>query len=157
MPKRFSAACARCRSEERGLVAYGRSFDVGIPGGLEVVVSTSTCGNCGRLTSYASSNREAELAALRAVARSGYVSAKSFRFMRTAMRLRVKELASALSVGVRKVSRWENELADVDPKAWSFLARLAFEHLAGEPEPRTRSVVAVEPPAHLPEGATAKA
>jgi len=140
--------CTRCGQVRLTTIEQKRSFDVGLETPLVVQVESTGCERCGRLAKPAAVARIAALTALRQVAISGRVNGESFRFMRTTMGLQAKEVAHLLGLGVGTISRWENDVRDLDPRAWTLLACLALEYVDGETEPRTRKVLDAlrEPP-----------
>lgn len=141
--------CTRCGQVRLGTVEQRRSFEVGFDVPLVIHVESTGCERCGRLSKPAEVTRIASMTALRQVALSGRVNGESFRFMRTAMGLQAKEVAHLLGLGVGTISRWENDVRDLDPRAWTLLACLALEFADGEGQSRTRQVLSAlrEPPA----------
>lgn len=144
-------ACARCGQVRFGLIEQRRSFEVGFDAPLVIHIESLGCERCGRLAKPAAVARMAELTALRQVALSGRVCGESFRFMRMMMGLQAKEVAHLLGLGVGTISRWENDVRELDARAWALVAGLALEHADGEAEARTRQILnAVHHPPEAP-------
>lgn len=136
-----TSACAGCGNTRLGTVEQRRTFEVGFEAPLVVRIEAAGCERCGRLAKPAAVNRAATLTALRQVATSGRVNGESFRFMRTTMGLQAKEVAHLLGLGVGTISRWENDVRDLDARAWVLLASLALEHAEGQSDSRTRGIL----------------
>lgn len=143
--------CARCGQVRLGIIEQQRTFEVGFDAPLVVRVESTGCERCGRLAKPAAVARAAAMAALRVVAMSGRVNGESFRFLRSTMGLQAKEVAHMLGLGVGTISRWENDVRDLDPRAWTLLACLALEYIDGDGDPRTKKVLdAVREPHAVP-------
>lgn len=127
--------CRFCDSERSKETRLTRALAFGRAAPVTVVVNVRSCIQCGRPALPDEWERRARAEVLRKVALSGNGGAKSFRFMRRALGLSAKEVAIAFHVGVGTLSRWENGVRRVEPRAWALMAALALETTGGEALP----------------------
>jgi len=123
--------CPTCRSTNLDLDArHERTEAVGATP-VRMSVSCVQCRACGSRIVAEYAIASARLAVAVQLAKRNVLSRESFRFVRTALGLQSKQLATILSVQPETVSRWERGHRDVDPTAWSFLRTLLEEHTSG--------------------------
>jgi DNA-binding transcriptional regulator YiaG len=101
----------------------GRTFTVEVP-----AVRDAEYGDTVSLADLA----RAELEIASQLALEGPVSGEAFRYMRGALGIQAKDLATLLDVTPETVSRWENGARDLDRGAWIALGGMALEK-AGKP------------------------
>ena len=72
------------------------------------------------------------------IAERGFVSSKSFRFMRKSLGLKARELAAWLKVTPETLSRWEKGTREPDPRAVIVLGTMVLENLEGREDTMNR-------------------
>jgi len=103
-------------------------------------ITADVCRACGESLVTLGELARVELEAARTLGDVGFVSSKSFRFMRHALGLTARELALDLGVAPETISRWENEERPLDRLAWVTLAAMVRDRLEGSE--RTRDQLA---------------
>lgn len=135
--------CTRCGSQRLGTVADKYVLNVGFATPLIVHVEARGCEVCRRPVDPGAARRAAETAALRVVVFSGQANGATLRFLRRAIGLQSKALASLLKLGPGTMSRWENGVRKIDVNAWVIVACLALEFADGGDLPTSRILEAI--------------
>lgn len=124
------------------IIVDGRAFTGSIPRMAE-------CEKCG--TEYASWNALKTLQTMvaRDLAVSAAIGGEGFKYMRKALGIKAKHLASLLDVTRETLSRWETGEREIPRMAWTLLAGMVLEG-SNERSPTLSLLVGLKDPVKLP-------
>lgn len=113
-------------------------------------VEGDECDSCGETFVPAEELHHFELLVGDLLARKGYVTGETFRFLRKALGLRAVDLAPRLGVTAETISRWERGHREVARSAFAVLGNLVADALAGSSDTRERLDAMMRPASELP-------
>jgi DNA-binding transcriptional regulator YiaG len=123
--------CYQCESDR--LVAKLLPDELEVAGVVFTADLPSTvCENCGAATISAEVVGHFELVIAHQLGKLGLREGAAFRFMRKALGKRAIDLAADLETTGETISRWENNKAEVDGRAFLLLAAMVQDRLRGE-------------------------
>ena len=123
--------CSRCQKTrvvqitlDDNLDACGHTFTAQLP--------AERCGACGQVVIQGENVRKFEQRVAVEIAKAGLRSKEAFRYLRTASKFSVEELASLLDVSPEFIGYWESGDWPVDPRANSVLISLVLGRFDGK-------------------------